>query len=124
MLLLSTIIIEKYKDTQVYRIAQTFYKLEEGELISAEQIAKVSFFWFGSLATIVSVMGVVLAFGAFILKNTPPGGSKNRGGPGPLRKALIKTLEARRKTLEARTKRYNTEPKEVIKEVEVEVEVE
>ena len=104
------IIIEKYKDTQVYRIAQTFYKLEEGELISAEQIAKVSMFWFGSLATIVSVMGVVLAFGSFILKNTPAGGSKNRGGPGPLRKALIKTLEARRK-------KYN-DP--VIKEVEVE----
>ena len=104
------IIIEKYKDTQVYRIAQTFYKLEEGELISAEQIAKVSFFWFGSLATIVSIMGVVLAFGAFILKNTPPDGSKNRRGTGPIGRAFRKTLASRRK-------KYNA-PK--IKKVEVE----
>tara|TARA_Y100000294_G_scaffold159875_1_gene163089 strand:- start:424 stop:2430 length:2007 start_codon:yes stop_codon:yes gene_type:complete len=120
------IIIEKYKDTQVYRIAQTFYKLEEGELISAEQIAKVSFFWFGSLATIVSIMGVVLAFGAFILKNTPPDGGKNRRGTGPIGRAFRKTLASRRKKYNApKIKKVEVEKiveveKEVIKEVPVE----
>jgi len=36
--------------------------------VTMEDVSKVSFIWFGSLAFLVSVMGVVLAFGAFILK--------------------------------------------------------
>jgi hypothetical protein len=82
--------------------------------------------WFGSLATIVSIMGVVLAFGAFILKNTPPDGSKNRRGTGPIGRAFRKTLASRRKKYNApKIKKVEVEKiveveKEVIKEVPVE----
>ena len=37
--------------------------------VTMEDVSKVSFIWFGSLALLVSVMGIVLAFGAFILKH-------------------------------------------------------
>ena len=37
--------------------------------VTMEDVSKVAFVWFGSLAFLVSIMGVVLAFGAFILKH-------------------------------------------------------
>lgn len=37
--------------------------------VTSEAVSKVSLIWFGSLAFLVSIMGVVLAFGALILKH-------------------------------------------------------
>jgi hypothetical protein len=58
-----------YSGTQIYRLARTIYGVERGKLISEERIALVAKVWFGSLAAIVSSMGIFLAFGAFILKH-------------------------------------------------------
>jgi hypothetical protein len=37
--------------------------------VTLEDVTKTAFWWYGSLAALVSIMGVVLAFGALILKH-------------------------------------------------------
>ena len=59
---------EAYKDTQIYRIAQSAYDLEEDEYISKAQIATVAKLWFGSLGGIIVLIPILLAFGAFRVK--------------------------------------------------------
>ena len=108
-------ISDAYKGTQIYRIATRAFSLKAGQFVTEEQINTVAFFWFGGLAFIISVMGVFLAFGSFIIMYSGPGfDDLNQSGPGPLRRALISALEARKK-------RY-TDPKVVTKIKEVEVE--
>jgi len=113
---LISIISKAYENTQIYRIAKSWYADEiiDG-LVSERQISIVAAIWFGSLAGIVSCMGIFLAFGSFIFMYSGPGFEEiNKRGPGPVRRALISALEARKR-------KYN-EPKivEKIKKVEVE----
>ena len=105
-------IMEAYEQTQIYRIAKSFYGIEDGIIITEEQISFVAKIWFGSLAGIVSSMGIFLAFGAFIFLYA--GNEYQTKKPsGFLKRAFRKTLIARRK-------KYN-EPKIVTKIQEVEV---
>jgi hypothetical protein len=115
-LVLGFAIMEAYEQTQIYRIAKSFYGIEDGIMITEEQISFVAKIWFGSLAGIVSCMGIFLAFGAFIFQYA--------GNEYQTKKRSGFLKRAFRKTLMARRRKYN-EPKIVtkIKEVEVPVEV-
>ena len=111
--------IEKaYQNTQIYRVAKWWYDIEDGHIVKDWQINNIVQVWYGSLAFVVATMGTFLAFGAFILKYSGPEYKdfRSAGGSGPIGRALRKTLAARRK-------KYN-EPKikEIVSEVEVEVE--
>ncbi len=108
-------ISKAYENTQIYRIAKSWYDVKPGQIITEKEISTVAAVWFGSLAGIVSCMGIFLAFGSFIFMYSGPGFEDiNKRGPGPVRRALISALEARKQ-------KYN-EPKivEKIKKVEVE----
>ena len=105
-------IMDAYEQTQIYRIAKSFYGIEDGIIITEEQISFVAKIWFGSLAGIVSTMGIFLAFGAFIFQYA--------GNEYQTKKRSGFVKRAFRKTLIARRKKYN-EPKIVTKIQEVEV---
>ena len=105
-------IMDAYEQTQIYRIAKSFYGIEDGIIITEEQISFVAKVWFGSLAGIVSSMGIFLAFGAFIFQYA--------GSEYQTKKPSGFVKRAFRKTLIARRKKYN-EPKIVTKIQEVEV---
>ena len=81
-------VILAYEATQIYRIAKSFYGVEPGVRITEKQISFVAKVWFGSLAGVVSSMGVFLAFGAFILKHTGNEFKELRRRSGPVRKSL------------------------------------
>jgi hypothetical protein len=109
-------ITEAYEQTQIYRIAKSWYGLEDGVMISEEQISFVAKVWFGSLAGIVSTMGIFLAFGSFIFMYSGIEFKElKERKPGPLRRALINMMESRKK-------RYDNPEKivKVTKEVPVE----
>jgi hypothetical protein len=115
-----------YSGTQIYRLARTIYGVERGRLISEERIALVAKVWFGSLAAIVSSMGIFLAFGAFILKHPAIELQKldrhhHRGSPIKRSfRLMLRALRKRFKEPKIVTKIKEVEvPKEVIKEVPV-----
>jgi len=114
-LVLGFAIMEAYEQTQIYRIAKSFYGIEDGIMITEAQISFVAKVWFGSLAGIVSCMGIFLAFGAFIFQYA--------GNEYQTKKRSGFLKRAFRKTLIARRRKYN-EPKIVTKIQEVEVPVE
>jgi hypothetical protein len=121
-LVLGIAIMDAYEQTQIYRIATRFYGLEDGIIISEEQITFVAKVWFGSLAAIVSSMGIFLAFGALIFRYAGDE-YKEKQRSGVIGRAFRRTLVARRKKYNK--PRIVTEikevevPKEVIKEVPV-----
>ena len=121
-LVLGIAIMDAYEQTQIYRIAKSFYGLEDGIIISEKQISFVAKVWFGSLAAIVSSMGIFLAFGALIFRYAGDE-YKEKQRSGPIGRAFRRTLVARRKKYNE--PRIVTEikevevPKEVIKEVPV-----
>lgn len=109
-------ITEAYEQTQIYRIAKSWYGLEDGVMISEEQISFVAKVWFGSLAGIVSSMGIFLAFGSFIFMYSGIDFKElKESKPGPLKRAFINMMESRKK-------RYDNPEKivKVTKEVPVE----
>jgi HK97 family phage prohead protease len=64
---LSNRINEAVVNTQVYRIAQNYFGKEKAVDITKEEVTFIATIWFGSLAGIVSSMGIFLAMGGFIL---------------------------------------------------------
>jgi|TARA_B110000211_G_C13941554_1_gene491914 hypothetical protein len=58
-------IINTYKDNQIYRLAQSFYGLNNGEIVSKRQLQLLAKTWFGTLAGIIVLVPILLSFGAF-----------------------------------------------------------
>jgi len=109
-------ITEAYEQTQIYRIAKSWYGLEDGIIITEKQISFVAKVWFGSLAGIVSCMGIFLAFGSFIFMYSGiEFEDLKKKKPGPIKRAFISMMESRKN-------RYDNPTKIVkqIKEVPVE----
>jgi len=117
-------VLTAYSGTQIYRIARTFYSVERGHRITEKQISFVATVWFGSLAGIVSTMGVFLAFGSFILKYPKDPNSQefkgNQHGVFRTFRRMMVALTRRLRKPKIITKIIEKEiPKEVIKEVPV-----
>jgi len=55
--------------TQIYRVTKHFNGYESLSQVTPNDVAITAFWWYGSLAALVSIMGVVLAFGALILRH-------------------------------------------------------
>ena len=109
-------VLAAYSGTQIYRIARTAYGIERGQRITEKQLSLVATVWFGSLAGIVSTMGIFLAFGAFILRHPEASfqeDQRNNRKNGSIKRPLRLMLRALRKRFK--------DPKIVIKIKEVEV---
>ncbi|HIE74343.1 MAG TPA: hypothetical protein EYQ06_08800, partial [Flavobacteriales bacterium] len=104
-------------NSQVYRIAMGWYEKNRASDVTRIEADNVAFFWFGSLALIVSTIGVSLAFGAYILKHPVEGFPAKKRTKSRIIKALMLTLRRLRKRL--RNPKIVTK----IKEVEVPIEV-
>ena len=119
-------VLAAYSGTQIYRIARTVYGVERGQRITEKQLSLVATVWFGSLAGIVSTMGIFLAFGAFILKHPVAAfheeERRNRRN-GSIKRAfrlMLRALRKRFKEPKIVTKVKEIEvPKEVVKEIPV-----
>ena len=100
------------------------YKIKEVKIsdVTMEDVTKTAFWWYGSLAALVSIMGVVLAFGAFILMH-PNEKYLNKGKRYQLRNTIRRMFISLRKRIREPkiiTKiRVKEVPVEVIKEVPV-----
>ena len=55
-------------DMQIYQIAQMAYGMEAPSEVTTAQVRTVLVIWFGSLASIIAFTGILLAFGAMVLK--------------------------------------------------------
>ena len=115
---LEIVITDAYELTPIYRYARSFYGLEPGVMITEKQISFVAAIWYGSLALIVSTMGIFLAFGSFIFMYSGMDFEElKKRGSGPIGRAYRKALLAKRKKY--RKRKTVIEIKEVIKEVPV-----
>jgi len=100
------------------------YKVKEVKIsdVTMEDVTKTAFWWYGSLAALVSIMGVVLSFGAFILMH-PNEKYLNKGKRYQLKNTIRRMFISLRKRIrepKVITKiRIKEVPKEVIKEVPV-----
>jgi len=119
-------VLAAYSGSQIYRIARTAYGIERGKRITEKQLSLVATVWFGSLAGIVSTMGIFLAFGAFILRHPEASfqeDQRNNRKNGSIKRSLRLMLRALRKRFKdpkivIKIKEVEV-PKEVIKEVPV-----
>jgi len=115
-----SIIDEAASGSQVYRLAMGWFEKDRAAEVTRNEADTVAMYWFGSLALIVSAMGVVLAFGSYILKHPSVRTSRNSG---PLSSSLRLTLRALRKRLREpkiiTVTREKEVPVTVVKEVPV-----
>lgn len=110
-------------NSQVYRIAMSWYEKNRASDVTRIEADNVAFFWFGSLALIVSTIGVSLAFGAYILKHPVKGYSAKTRTKGRIIKSLMLTLRRLRKRLRSPKVVTKIKEVEVVKEVVKEVPV-
>mgnify|MGYP003971738487 FL=1 len=107
-------ITEAYEQTQIYRIAKSWYGLDDGVMISEQQISFVAKIWFGSLAGIVSSMGIFLAFGSFIFMYSGIEFEElKERKPGPVKRAFISMMQSRKKSYDKYKGKIVKEIKEV-----------
>jgi hypothetical protein len=103
----------KAADTQVYRIAQMFeHEAETAADVSAEMVNLVGKVWFGSLAMVIAITGILLALASEVV-NDPAHTSKERS------KGWLRTF---RSAVSAIKQYVRHKPKIVEKEVVREVE--
>jgi len=111
---------DESKESQCQKAGGIWKKTKEitPSEVTSEAVSKVALVWFGSLAFLVSIMGVVLAFGSLILKHPNKkfiDREESRWSVSKtFRRIFAATLKKARKP-----KRTIEVPKEVIKEVPV-----
>jgi len=71
-------ILEAYKGNQLYRLGQSFYGLDNDELVTEQQLSIIAKVWYGSIAGILVLVPILLAFGAFGLKYGTSGKAENQ----------------------------------------------
>lgn len=61
--------LSKYEQlTQIYRFTKYRMGVDSISELTLEDATTTAFWWYGTLAMLVSIMGIVLAFGGFSLK--------------------------------------------------------
>jgi len=110
--------------TQIYRFTKYRMGVESVVEVTLDDVTTTAFWWYGSLATLVSIMGVVLAFGAQILTNPKPEfhdprSKKYHRLTSSLRRMLISLRRRIREPKIITKTRIKEVPKVVIKEVPV-----
>jgi len=110
--------------TQVYRFTKYRMGVESVSEVTLDDVTTTAFWWYGSLAALVSIMGVVLAFGALILKHPKEKykelkKEKRHRLKNTIRRVLISLRKRIREPKIVTRIRIKEVPKEVIKEVPV-----
>lgn len=112
---------QKVGDNQVYRIAQWAFGKESAADISRDQVMLVAMVWFGSLALLVAVTGILLALASYVIRDPQYAGER----PAKIRQGLPKLIASMRRWVIYR-RRLHRKPiireveKEVIKEIPIE----
>jgi len=112
---LSNRINEAVVNTQVYRIAQSYFGRERAVDVTKDEVTFIATIWFGSLAGIVSSVGIFLAMGGFILIHHKDD-ERNKGGESIFSKSILLTLNALKNRI--------IKPKVIEKVIEREVPIE
>jgi hypothetical protein len=109
---------------QVYRFTKYRMGVETVSEVTLDDVTTTAFWWYGSLAALVSMMGVVLAFGALILKHPKEKyqelkKEKRHRLKNTIRRMFISLRKRIREPKIVTKIRIKEVPKEVIKEVPV-----
>ena len=109
-------------DNQVYRMAQWWFGRESAADMERNEVIMVAAIWFGSLATLVAVTGILLALASYVIRD-PSISDKNEGKRE--RSLLSNTVRSIRSFYISKKKILKQPiikeiPKEVIREVPVE----
>jgi hypothetical protein len=110
--------------TQIYRFTKYRMGVESVSEVTLDDVTTTAFWWYGSLAALVSIMGVVLAFGALILKHPKEKykeleKEKRHRLKNTIRRTFISLRKRIREPKIVTKIRIKEVPKEVIKEVPV-----
>ncbi len=110
--------------TQIWRFTKYRMGVESASKVSLDDVTTTAFWWYGSLAALVSIMGVVLAFGALILKHPKEKykdlqKEKRHRLKNTIRRMFISLRKRIREPKIVTKTRIKEVPKEVIKEVPV-----
>lgn len=73
------------RDTQIYRLTRYWTGEKAAADLSPDQVAITAFIWFGSLAMVIALTGILLALGAYVLEFGVDRARDN--SPSPWRKA-------------------------------------
>jgi len=113
----------KVGDNQVYRMAQWWFNKESAADLDRKDVMVIASLWFGSLAMLIAVTGILLAFASYVIRD-PYIADKN--GPHDNLSSLTKKSFNSFRRLVIYWRRVQRQPvikeiaKEVIKEVPVE----
>jgi hypothetical protein len=59
----------KVGDNQVYRMAQWWYSKESAADLDRKDVMVIATLWFGSLAMLIAVTGILLAFASYVIRD-------------------------------------------------------
>ena len=113
----------KVGDNQVYRMAQWWFSKESAADLDRKDVMTIAGLWFGSLALLIAVTGILLAFASYVIRDpyikdraTPNEGvgSLTRKAFNSIRRLFIYWRRVQRRPV------IKEVPKEVIREVAVE----
>lgn len=120
---LSDVINREVGNNQIYRMAMWWSGQESAAEVAKDTVAIVALIWFGSLAALVALMGVVLALASLVIQDPRIKDHKQASTPSALAK-LLQTIR-RQKVDQRKSLRRKKEIVEVdrvvFKEVPVEV---
>lgn len=113
----------KVGDNQVYRMAQWWFNKESAADLDRKDVMSIATLWFGSLALLIAVTGILLAFASYVIRDpyiddrtTPHDNlsSMTRKSFNSLRRLFIYWRRVQRSPV------IKEVPKEVVKEVPIE----
>ena len=113
----------KVGDNQVYRMAQWWFNKESAADLDRKDVMSIAGLWFGSLAMLIAVTGILLAFASYVIRDpyiedrsSPHDnfGSLTRKTFNSLRRLFIYWRRVQRRPI------IKEVPKEVVREVPVE----
>ena len=66
---LRNLVNEKVGDNQVYRMAQWWFSKESAADLDRKDVMVIATLWFGSLAMLIAVTGILLAFASYVIRD-------------------------------------------------------
>ncbi|MFT6909775.1 MAG: hypothetical protein ACJAS1_006502 [Oleiphilaceae bacterium] len=114
---------EEVGNNQIYRITRSWTGAESSADISRKDVARTAAFWFGSLAAIVALTGILLALASCVIKYQGARTEKDIKRPSRLINSIRRYLARRHKLLAQPKIVYVEVEKPIIQEVVKEVPV-
>ncbi|MCX2983389.1 hypothetical protein EYC98_21220 [Halieaceae bacterium IMCC14734] len=125
---------QRVGDNQIYRTAQMFYGTESAADLKRDQVMNIAMIWFGSLATLVALTGIMLAAASLVIRdprlpNYAPRGRRSLGHDmhrliDSARRLMVQRRRVQRKPIIKEVVRNVTQEVPVDRVVKTEVPVE